>query len=133
VLDRLGPPVLTSVGPDGWPLPVRERSAEVTADGSRLVPAAGVEVADGPVALTFHTHAEVFDGQENVCLVGRAEVRGDEVHVAVDRALNDWGVPRTPLRQAWSMLRARRQLSGRLEEAAARRGQAVPTYDQLGL
>jgi hypothetical protein len=87
-----------------------------------------VEVADGPAFLSFHSHAEVFDGQENVGLAGHARVRGGEVQVTVDRALADWGVARNPMRSAWDMIRTGRRLRPRLTSEAARRGQALPTY-----
>jgi hypothetical protein len=132
-IERLGCPVLTTVTADGWPLPVRAREAVETSDGYVVVPPAGVRVEDGPAFVTFHTHAALFDGQENIGLAGRCVTRGDEVHVTVDRSLNDWGVPRNPLRNAISMLRAGRRLRPRLVAEAARRGQRLPTFDELDL
>jgi hypothetical protein len=128
VIERLGPPVLTLVDADGWPLPLRTRAASPTTDGFVVEAPAGVEMADGPAFLSFHSHAEVFDGQENVGLMGHARVRGGEVQVTVDRALADWGVARNPMRSAWDMIRTGRRLRPRLTSEAARRGQALPTY-----
>jgi hypothetical protein len=131
VIDRLGMPVVTVVDEDGWPLPLRARAATATSDGFVVVPPAGVTVADGPAFVSFHSHAEVFDGQENVGLAGHAMVRGGEVHVTVDRALADFGVARNPVRSAWNMLRAGRRLRPRLAQEAERRGKALPTYDEV--
>ncbi|MDQ0381071.1 pyridoxamine 5'-phosphate oxidase family protein [Amycolatopsis thermophila] len=130
-IDRLGLPVLTTVTADGWPLPLRVRAAERTADGFRLTPPAGVPIADGPAFMTFHSHAEVFDGQENIGLAGTCAVHGDEVHLTVDHALHDWGIPRNPLRNAIGMLRTGRRLRTRLATEAGRRDQAPPSFDDL--
>ena len=73
-IERLGLPVLTTVDADGWPLPLRTVAAEPTADGFDVVVPAGVEIVDGPAFLSFHTHDEVFDGQENIGLAGHAHV-----------------------------------------------------------
>ncbi len=78
--------------PNGWPLPLRTVAAERTPDGFDVVVPAGVEIVDGPAFLSFHTHNEVFDGQENIGLAGRARTADGVVHVTVDRALADWGV-----------------------------------------
>ena len=48
--------------------------------------------------------------QENLGLAGVASVRNGAVHVRVDRALNDFLVPRNPVRRAAQMLRAGRRL-----------------------
>ena len=101
---------------------------EPDGDGFVAVAPVGVEVVDGPCALSFHTHRPEFDGQENVGLVGTCSVIDREadgscvVRVRVERALADWGVPRNPLRNALSMAAAGRRLRPRLAAEAARRG-----------
>ena len=132
LIERLGMPVLTTVDAEGWPLPLRTVRAEATSDGFDVVPPAGVEILDGPAFLSFHTHDEVFDGQENIGLAGHATNRDGVVHVRVDRALADWGVSKSPIRSGVSMWRAGRALRPRLRTEAARRGVALPTFDDLG-
>ncbi len=130
-IERLGMPVLTTVDADGWPLPLRARRAETTADGFDVVLPAGVEIVDGPAFLSFHTHREVFDGQENIGLAGHARADGGVVHVTVERALADFGVSRSAVRSAIAMMRAGRALRPRLTSEAARRGVSLPTFDDL--
>jgi hypothetical protein len=131
-IDRLGLPVLTTVDADGWPLPLRSTAAEPTDDGFDLVVPAGVNVVDGPAFVSFHTHDEVFDGQENIGLAGRAHMTDGVVHVRVDRALADWGISKSPVRSAVAMWRAGRALRPRLQTEAARRGVTLPRFDDLG-
>ncbi len=136
VLERLGLPVLTVVDDNGFPMPLKVRSARSVADGFAVVPPAGVEVRPGPAFLSFHTHAEQFDGQENVGLAGTASLgklpRGEtEVRVRVDRALADFGVPRNKVRNALHLMKAGRRLHPRLQAEAARRGTTVPRFDEL--
>ena len=131
-LDRLGMPVLTSVTPDGWPLPLRARDAEQTPTGFRVRPPAGVDVVDGPACLTFHTHDEVFDSQENITVVGRCRNTGDYVEFDAERTLNEIILPANPLRRAVYVMSAGRRLRRRLDSEARRRGQRVPRFDELG-
>jgi hypothetical protein len=136
VLDRLGLPVLTVVDGSGFPLPVKVRAARRTADGFAVVPPVGADVRPGPAFLSFHTHAEVFDGQENVGLAGTASIgttpSGEaEVLFRVERALADFGVARSKVGSAVQMVRAGRRLRPRLQAEAARRGATVPRYDEL--
>lgn len=134
IVGRLGAPVVTTVDGDGWPLPWRARTVEPTAEGFAVVPPVGVEVVPGPAAVTFHGHAETFDGQENVGLVGTARALADgTVEVAVDRALSDWCLPRQRVRSAVGMWRAGRRLRPRLRREAQRRGVRLPTFDDLDL
>ena len=136
VIERLGLPVLTVVDDSGFPIPLKTRAARRTADGFAVVPPVGVEVRPGPAFLSFHTHADQFDGQENVGLTGTAFVddgpNGEpEVRVRVDRALADFGVPRSKVRSTVHMIRAGRRLKPRLQAEAARRGTTVPRFDDL--
>lgn len=132
-LDRFGLPVLTTVTADGWPLPVRVRHAEPTATGFRVAPPVGIEVIGGAANLTFHRHDEVFDSQDNIGLVGRAHANADgTVDFEAGRALNDFVVPKNPLRRVIYLGGAGRRLSKRLISEAARRGQTVPALAELG-
>jgi hypothetical protein len=132
-LDRLGMPVLTTVTADGWPLPLRMRDADATPTGFRVRPPAGVDIVGGPASLTFHSHGEVFDSQENIALVGRSHVNADgTVDFEAQRALNDFIVPKNPIRRTIYMLSAGRRLNKRLDSEAARRGQEVPRFADLG-
>ena len=136
-LDRLGMPVLTTVDPRGWPLPLPVREAEPTATGFRVRLPAGVAVDAGPACLTFHTHGEVFDGQDNVTVVGHCRYalsHGDGVvEFHAERALNDFTVPTNPVLRMAHILNARQKLRRRLDAEASRRGQRVPSFDELGL
>jgi len=132
-LDRLGMPVLTTVTTDGWPLPLRVRDAEPTASGFRVRPPAGVGVVPGAASLTFHGHGEVFDSQENIGLVGSCRVNADgSVDFEAQRALNDFIVPKNPVRRMIYLAAAGRRLSKRLDAEAARRGQTAPKFADLG-
>lgn len=131
-IERLGRPVITTMASDGWPQPWKAVEVEETVDGYELVAPAGIEVVDGPAFASFHTHAEVFDGQENIGLAGRVVVGATGPRFLVDRALADFGVPRSKLRAATSMWRAGRELRPRLRHEAARRGVEVPSFDSLG-
>jgi hypothetical protein len=125
--DRLGLPVLTVTGADGWPLPVRCRAARRTVDGYLLRSPAGVTVAAGPACLTAHTHSDTLDSQENVVLVGAVEPADDgEVHLHVDRALADWSITGSKLGRTAGFLLKGRRLRPRLRIDAQRRGQSVP-------
>jgi hypothetical protein len=132
-LDRLGMPVLTTVTPDGWPLPLRVRDAEQTSTGFRVRPAEGVDIVGGPASLTFHSHGEVFDSQENIAVVGRSHVNADgTVDFHAERTLNDFIVPKNSIRRTIYMLSAGRRLNKRLDAEAVRRGQPVPRFADLG-
>ena len=133
---RLGRPTVTVVDGTGAPLALPTVASRRTDNGFVVdlpagVTTAGVTGADGPVALTFHTHEATFDGQENLSLVGRGVIDGERLHVHVDRALADWGVPRSRLRAALTMAGADRRLRPRLPAEAARRGTSIPTLAEL--
>jgi hypothetical protein len=126
-------PVLTTVTPDGWPLPLRVREAEQTSTGFRVRPPEGVDVVGGPASLTFHSHGEVFDSQENITLVGRSHVNANgTVDFEAQRTLNDFIVPKNSIRRSLYMLSAGRRLNRRVESEAGRRGQPVPRFAELG-
>ncbi|UDY36734.1 hypothetical protein [Dermatobacter hominis] len=130
-IERLGAPVITTMSPDGWPQPWRAVEVAETPDGYELVAPTGIEVVDGPAFASFHSHAEVFDGQENIGLAGRVVVGGAGVRMVVDRALADFGVPTSKLGAAVSMMRAGRRLRPRLQREAARRDAVLPSFDEL--
>jgi hypothetical protein len=131
-LDRLGEPVLTSVTPDGWPLPLRTRDTEQTPTGFRVRPPAGVDVVDGPACLTFHRHSQVFDSQENITMIGRCRNAGEHIEFDAKRTLNEITLPANPLRRTVYMMSFGRRLRPRLVSEAHRRGQTVPHFDELG-
>lgn len=131
-LADLGLPVLTAVDHDGWPLPLRCRAAARTEDGFEVTPPAGVEVAPGPVSLTFHRHAPDMAHQENLLLSGTATPSADgTVRVRVERSLTDMSIPKSRLASTVNLLRTARRLRPRLQAEAARRGQAVPTFAEV--
>ncbi|NYJ07144.1 hemerythrin [Petropleomorpha daqingensis] len=124
---RLGAPVLTVAGADGWPLPVRCQESERTADGFLVRPPAGIAIGSGPACLTAHSHEESFTGQENVVLVGTAEPTDDgRVHVRIDRALTDWSITGSRLAKTAGFLAKGRDLRKRVAAESARRGQPAP-------
>ncbi len=132
-LERLGMPVLTTVAADGWPLPLRVREAAPTSTGFRMHPPAGVDIVSGPASLTFHSHSEVFDSQENIGIVGQCVANADgTVDFEAERALNDFVVPKNPIRRTVYMMSAGRRLNKRLDAEAARRGQTLPRFADLG-
>ncbi len=131
-LDRLGLPVITTMGADGWPLPWRAVAADEVAGGFAVVAPRGVEVRPGAACLTMHEHDEDFDGQENLTLAGTVTARDGGWVFLPERALADFGVPRNPLRSLLQLRRAGHLLRPRLAHEASRRGQAVPNFDDLG-
>lgn len=130
-IERLGRPVITTMTADGWPQPWRAVDVTETIDGYELVAPAGIDLIDGPAFASFHTHAEVFDGQENIGLAGRVVAGASGARFVVDRALADFGVPKSKVSAATAMWRAGRALRPRLQHEAARRGVRLPTFDDL--
>lgn len=125
--ERLGVPVPTVVGPDGWPLPVRCGSAERTPEGYLLEPPTGVSLSIGPACLTAHRHEPDMSQQENVVLVGTAEpVEDGWMRMRMDRALTDWSLTGSRLSRTLGFLANGKALRPRLEHEAARRGQPAP-------
>ena len=130
-IGRLGRPVITTMTPDGWPQPWRAVQVEETTDGYELVAPTGLEIVDGPAFASFHTHPEDFGYQENIGLAGRIVTRGARQLFLAERALADFGVPKSNLRAATSMWRAGRKLRPRLRHEVERRGAEVPTFESL--
>lgn len=124
--ERLGDPVLTVAGGDGWPLPVRTLGARRVDDGFVVRTGPLDAPAAGRACLTFHTHCPDMSRQESVVLVGAATPAAGGVHVRVQRALGDFSLSGSWYGQMRRMLRTARVLKPRLEREAARRGQEVP-------
>jgi len=130
-VDRFGPPVVTTVDPDGWPIPWRARAASSSPAGFVVTPPAGIDVGAGPASVTFHHHGAGMAFQENVGLVATASpTGGGEVELHVHRALTDCSIPHG-LRSQIGLMRRSRPLRARLAREATRRGQTVPTYDDV--
>jgi hypothetical protein len=124
---HLGAPVLTVVGEDGYPVPLRSVGASLDTTGFRLTMPQGLPTAlRGPASLTFHAHAEAFTGQENATFVGEVTAEGNRTTFRVERVLGDFSLAGSRLRRAWALLANGRRLRPRLAAEAARRGQPIP-------
>jgi hypothetical protein len=124
--ERLGDPVVTMTRAGG-PLPVRARTVRRTDEGYVLTLPRGVAPTAGPVCLTFHrVRSGPHFSQENVVLLGKGRREGDELIIAVDRALNDWSVSGSQLARVRDWFGHGARLRAHLAEEAARRGQPVP-------
>ncbi len=133
--ERLGRPVLTVAGADGWPLPVRSRDVRRITGGYELdLPVgAGVPARSAvPACLTFHRHDDPFRQQENVALAGEVTTDGDSATFAPTRALGNWSLAGGRWARTRAFLSAGPALRGRLEQEAARRGQSVPVVHRPG-
>ena len=136
-IGRIGNPVLTFVH-DGWPIPVPATDLRAAPDGFFVrLPEGMPFVPDGPVCITFQTHAEKFVGQDNAAFVGTIQPSGSEGagrrkesrgtwHVSVERRLGDFTLPGGRVRRMGSFLGYRRALNPRLESECLRRNQTVP-------
>lgn len=123
-LRHLGDPVLTVVGEDGFPLPVRVRCITMVKDGFQFIPPEGFPgVPSGKACLTFHTHPERFTAQHNLVFSGHIDPQGN---FTTHRQLGDWSLNGTRLQALATFLRNGRILTPRLQAEARRRGQKVP-------
>ncbi len=118
--------MLTVRNTDGWPFPIRSLGAEPTDDGFLIRTGLGCDIAAGPACLTFPSHPEDFNGQENVVFIGSATPVPGGAHVTVDRALADSSLAGGRLRRLRTLLANGRALAPRLAHEAARRAQPVP-------
>ncbi|HEY8598405.1 MAG TPA: pyridoxamine 5'-phosphate oxidase family protein [Thermomicrobiales bacterium] len=130
-LARLHEPVLTVIGTDGFPLPLRTEGATPTPDGFRLALPTGLPapINDGPACLTFHTlHTQggEFASQEHAVFAGEVAVGAGEASFRVERSVGDWSLGRSTLQKTRSFLSGARRLRPRAQIEAARRGQAIP-------
>lgn len=124
---KLGAPILTTVDAEGFPIPIRVQEARLTPEGFVMTVPRGVPAPPaGPACLTFHTHPEVFTGQENRLFAGEVAPGGDGAIFRVERAIADWSLNGSPPQMLWRFLSAGRKLAPRLRAEAARRGQPVP-------
>jgi hypothetical protein len=124
---KLGTPILTTVDADGFPTPIRVANARQTTEGFILTIPRGLPTPPaGPACLTFHSHPEVFTGQENRLFAGEVQPDGDGALFRVERPIADWSLHGPPPQMLWRFLSAGRKLAPRLHAEAARRGQPVP-------
>lgn len=126
-VQNLGDPILTVVTTDGFPLPFRVRNAALVPDGIRVhVPSGMPAIVTDSACLTFHTHPEVFTGQQNLVFVGRVQQEANGYVFIVERQLGDWSLAGSRLQSTLDFFRNGRKLAPRLAMEAARRGQPVP-------
>jgi hypothetical protein len=126
-VEHLGNPVLTVVDSDGFPVPFRVKHASATPEGFQLDFYGGMPApAQGLAALTFHTHPEVFTGQENMVYVGAVSPNGQ---FQVERQLADFSLKGNSLTKMLGFMNSGRVLAPRLKLEAERRGQPVPVVN----
>lgn len=125
---ELGLPILTTVDHAGFPVPMRTIQATLTEDGFALTLPAGAPLSSsGPGCLTFHTHPQVFSGQENKAFLGKTiSHEAGKVDFVVERALADWSLHGSRLQAGLEFFQNGRSVRPRLLAEAQRRGQPVP-------
>jgi hypothetical protein len=124
---QFGPPTLTVMAPDGFPVPRPCRGAVLDGDGFSLdLPETSPVAASGPACLGFDRvyGTTSFKGQENAVFTGSLDAVTGRFTVA--RLLPDFSLPSHGWAKYRNFLNARRRLSRRLESECARRGQPVP-------
>jgi hypothetical protein len=128
-LHELGPPVLTVVDGEGYPVPFRTKSGFLEAEDVRLklLPAMPT-VAQGRACLTFHalgmTNGTMVSN-ENLTFIGEVDGRQDEVLFKVERILPGINF-KISIKGIVELIRVIRGFRNRLEAEASRRGQPVP-------
>ena len=124
-LEHLGNPVVSVVGPEGYPVSTPALSVRRAADGfSVQVPQWFAASSPRSACITFSVlEGEGFKGQQNASLVGELDGGG---LLKVERLLPDFSLPSKGLARYKSFLGARRRLRSRLESECRRRGQEVP-------
>jgi hypothetical protein len=120
-LERNASSHLTLLDPEGFPLPIGVREARACDWGFRLVVPAGTPWREGKATLSFGG-AEIF--------VGTATAAGAETHLHVERALPVFPLVADVTEVLQPKPSTRATLMQRLEQEAARRGQAVPVMPQ---
>ncbi len=124
---NLGVPVLTVVNDDGYPVPFRVRKASTASDGFWLDLPAGIPAkAEGPACLTFHKHAEVFTGQENVAFVGKVEPTWQGAFFRTERQLGDFSLKGGRSSVMWTLMKSMWRFNPRLRAELQRRNQPMP-------
>ncbi len=123
-LQRMGTPILTVVDGQGFPLPMRVRTAAITSTGFHADLPAGLPAnSKGPACLTFHTHPEQFTYQENMVFTGTVEPDGS---FTVERQIGDFSFSKSKLKSLWVFMSNGRKLAPRLSEELRRRRQTAP-------
>lgn len=128
-LDHLGPPVLTVVDTDGYPVPFRVRRTTPTSRGVLLDlhPAAPAAPA-GRACLTFHTIGMARGSMlsnENMTFLGHLTREGGHVWFVAERQLPGVSFKLNPGGMV-TLIRVILGFRKRLAIEAARRGQPVP-------
>lgn len=127
-LDRLGPPALTTVDADGWPIIIPTVSATARPRGAILELPSGLQPnPPGPGCLTFHTFSLVKGSplQEHRSFTGDTEPHSDGLLFMPDRQLVSASVPkRSALAKTFYNVWRMRH---RLPHEATRREQPTPT------
>jgi hypothetical protein len=132
VLKVHGPPVLTLVDPEsGFPVPFRMKAATLSPDGFELnVPAGQPIRPEGRACLTFHSHPEVFVGQENTAFVGEVSYISPGIATfKVTPQLGDFSLGKTRPAVGLSMWRSGRRLNPYLKAELKRLGQPMPVVN----
>jgi Pyridoxamine 5'-phosphate oxidase len=126
-LNRLTLSDLTFVDVDGFPVCVPVTLGPLEGDRITVRLGSGApELLDRPACLSFHTHAEVFAGQDNRTLVGHLLQDERCWTFVIERALGDWSAPGNKLQVTMAFLRKGPKLAPRVKRESARRNQAVP-------
>jgi Pyridoxamine 5'-phosphate oxidase len=123
-----GPPTLTVMSPEGFPVPLPCRSAVLAREGFLLdLPESSPVAAEGSACLGFDRvyGGSSFAGQENAVFLGSIE--GANGNFTVERLLPDFSLPDHGWAKYRNFLNARHRLSRRLDSECRRRGQPVPT------
>jgi hypothetical protein len=126
---NLGNPVLTVVdeAAGGYPAPFRVKKASLTDEGFRLDLPAGMPFeARGPACLTFHSHPDLFVGQENTAFVGEVDATADGANFRVERQLGDFSLGKNKLSTSLTFLRSGLKLTPQLRRELERRGKPMP-------
>jgi hypothetical protein len=132
VLKKHGLPVLTVVDREsGFPTPFRTKGATLSSAGFELDLPAGMPVQpSGPACLAFHSHPEVFIGQENSAFVGEVSPLPDgRARFTVARQLGDFSLGQTKSAVGLAMLRSSFRLNPHLKAELKRRGQPMPVVN----
>jgi len=127
VLKVHGPPVLTLVDREsGFPLPFRMKAATLSPDGFELDVPTGLPIRpEGQACLTFHSHPEVFIGQENTAFVGEvSQISPGRAAFKVARQLGDFSLGKTRPAVGLNMWRSGRRLNPYLKASSS--GAASP-------
>jgi hypothetical protein len=127
VVEQFGPPTLTVMSPDGFPVPLPCERAVLGPGGFALeLPDSAPVVATGPACLGFDRMygGTSFTGQENAVFTGGFDAAASRF--TVERLLPDFSLPARGWAKYRNFLGARHRLSRRLETECARRGQPVP-------